>query len=103
MLNATGRLRAKSLSQFAGVSALALLSAGVAFGDELAPEPEVTDVVVTATRRATNVQKIPYNISAIGAAEAERNGIVEIADLARVTPGLSFRDVGARDNGSVIL
>ncbi|MFT3996114.1 MAG: TonB-dependent receptor [Asticcacaulis sp.] len=99
------RTGAKGLYRFAGVSLLALMSAGSALADD-APAPaadEVTDVVVTATRRATNVQKIPYNISAIGAAEAERTGLTEISDLARVTPGLSFRDAGARDNGSVIL
>lgn len=104
MSHTSRRSTGKTVYRLVSVSAIALLSAGAALADEgPAAEPDVTDVVVTATRRATNVQKIPYNISAVGAAEAERNGIVEIADLARITPGLSFRDVGARDNGSVIL
>ncbi|MDC7676708.1 TonB-dependent receptor [Asticcacaulis machinosus] len=67
------------------------------------PATDVTEVIVTATRRATSVQKVPYNISVIGASDLSTKGITEIAELGRAMPGLSVRDVGSRDDASIIL
>ncbi|GGZ25007.1 TonB-dependent receptor [Asticcacaulis endophyticus] len=67
------------------------------------PAADVTEVIVTATRRATSVQKVPYNISVIGASDLSTKGITELSELSRAIPGLSVRDVGSRDNASIIL
>ena len=64
------------------------------------PEAPTGEIQVTASRRATSVLDVPYNISAFGGAELERSGIDSIADLARFAPGVSFIDRGERAGGT---
>ncbi len=64
------------------------------------------EVIVTATRRATTLQKVPYNISALTGDDLDRQGISDAAGLFRVVPGATFIDHGARSsigNTSVVL
>lgn len=46
------------------------------------------DIVVTATRRATDVTSIPYNITAIGAEQVQKTGATSVEDLSRQIPNL---------------
>lgn len=48
------------------------------------------DIIVTANRRATNIQKTPLSITAISGEALETKGILDTAALAQVTPGLTF-------------
>ena len=49
------------------------------------------EIVVTAQRRAENLQKVPLTVTAMSSDQLEKNGIVESNELAQVTPGLQIR------------
>ena len=68
-------------------------------------EATLEEVVVTATRRATSVQDIPYNISAIDGDALRRTGATGLTDALRMIPGLASADVGQRQaiNSTIIL
>jgi iron complex outermembrane receptor protein len=56
----------------------------------------VADIVVTATRRATNLQETPLAISAIDADALIEQGLTNVAEMSRVVPNVSFeRSQGA--------
>lgn len=61
--------------------------------------PAVEEVVVTATRRASSVLDVPYNIQAFSAEDLAQAGVTSIEDLTRVAPGLSVFDEGPRVSG----
>ena len=66
--------------------------------------PAVDDyvIIVTATRRAQDVQDIPLAVTAVGPAQLERQGINEIRDVTAVAP--SFSSTTAQTAaGSVVL
>src|ERR1700712_731430 len=46
------------------------------------------EIVVTATRRATNVQDVPISITAVGGTELAAKGISSGADLNKIVPNL---------------
>lgn len=62
---------------------------------------ELTEIVVTARRRAENILDVPYNISAVSGATIEQNHVLDAAELMRSIPGVSVVDRGDR-NSSVI-
>ena len=68
-----------------------------ALAADAAPNPtapsaktEVPEVVVTATRQAQSLSKVPESVSAFTAAKMEVEGIKSFADLAKFTPGVTF-------------
>ena len=61
---------------------------------------ELEEIVVTATRRATSVLEVPYNISAYSGSSLEDREIVALGEFVRYVPGLSFNDVGLREAGN---
>ncbi|HET6523123.1 TonB-dependent receptor [Sphingopyxis sp.] len=69
--------------------------------DQAAPDQgngaNSSDIVVTASRRATNVTDIPYNISAIGGEALERTQTTDLTKLSRQVPGFSVQDRGSRN------
>lgn len=72
-----------------------------------AEAPAATDglqeIVVTATRRAESVQDVPYNIQAISSGTLEKIGALDQRDFARLVPGLSMVDTGARNGVDFVL
>lgn len=52
--------------------------------------PQPGEIVVTATRRAEALSKVPLSITALNTAALEKRGVKDIADIARLTPGLQF-------------
>ncbi len=83
-----------------------VIAAGMSFsasanaGAEAAPAPGgapaaaadvegIADIVVTAQKRAENLQEVPLAVSAIGSAELERRRVTSVLDLPRVAPGIS--------------
>ena len=48
------------------------------------------EIVVTATRRETNLEKTPISISALSGAEIEEFHLVDLTDITRLTPSLNY-------------
>jgi outer membrane receptor protein involved in Fe transport len=60
---------------------------------------EDEDVVVTARRKEEALQDVPLAVTAIGETEIRNSGIDNVADLALLTPGFSFRQAFGRSGG----
>ncbi|HKY81171.1 MAG TPA: TonB-dependent receptor plug domain-containing protein [Sphingobium sp.] len=54
----------------------------------------IQDIVVTAQRRAENVQASSLSIQVVGGADLQRRGVSEARDLAAVTPSISISQSG---------
>lgn len=68
--------------------------------------PDAADsstIVVTATRRATSLQDVPINITAVGADQLERQRIDDVRDIADFTPGVTIADTGPGSTGTIVL
>jgi outer membrane receptor protein involved in Fe transport/outer membrane protein OmpA-like peptidoglycan-associated protein len=59
------------------------------------------EVVVTSTRRAEDIQRVPITVTAYSEAQMDDQGIKQIDDLARLTPDLQFTHT-AGSNGANI-
>ena len=59
------------------------------------------EIVVTATRRETSVQDIPYNISALSGDAMTQQNMVDQYDVLRSMHGVSVVDRGYRNAGTV--
>jgi iron complex outermembrane receptor protein len=53
----------------------------------------IQDIVVTATRQATNLQDTPIAITAVTSQELDDRGVKSVADLTSVVPNAQFRRV----------
>lgn len=88
-----------------GASFLALMSPASAFAEitdadqtaEVAPpttgngfDESSTDIVVTATRREASILDVPLSITALSQDELDTKGVRNIADIARMVPGVTF-------------
>ena len=60
--------------------------------DELAQPEGIVDIIVTARKRADNVQDIPLAVTALNSSLIERANITEAGDIQRFVPNLTFRD-----------
>ncbi len=61
----------------------------------------IEEILVTATRRETSVQDIPYNISAMSGESLERQNVVNQYDVLRAMHGITVVDRGYRNGGTV--
>ncbi len=52
------------------------------------------DIIVTATKRATNLQDIPFSINAQTADDIRRSGATNIEDVSRSVAGLTVQNLG---------
>ena len=121
----SGRYRVKSYAS-AFALALALSSAPALAQDADAPaqaakeaqpaaeDGDSTEIVVTAQKRAENVQDVPISIAAFSGETLEENNVVNLEGLTKVTPNLSvakgaqtsyvrlaIRGIGAASNTTV--
>ncbi|MBP6902809.1 MAG: TonB-dependent receptor [Burkholderiaceae bacterium] len=88
-------LAAGLLSQ--AVAALAQTQPAAEAKAETKAEPQT--VVVTAQKRAQNIKEVPLAITVLGADQLEKEGLRDIADLAKATAGLEFGDQKAGGPG----
>jgi len=52
------------------------------------------EIIVTAQKRATSLQDVPFSVAALGAEDIKESGATNIVDLARNVPGLYIADLG---------
>jgi len=65
-----------------------------------AAENDLEQITVTATRRETSIMDVPYNISAYSGVALEKLEIQELGEFVRFVPGLTYTDVGIREQGN---
>jgi len=62
--------------------------------ESAAARPQALDeVVVTARRRAEDISKVPVSVSAFSGKTLERKGVLNLQDVAKLTPGLLISPV----------
>jgi len=79
-----------------GVFALGL---GVAQTNTAFADESIEEVIVTASKRAENIQDVPMSIQAIGAAELDLKNIKGLDDIANLSPAITM-DAGGPGNSS---
>lgn len=89
--------RRNPLIELAIATALGLPASGIAADN---PPGELQEVVVTANRREQNVLDVPYNISTVTDKALKNADATNLSDIARLLPGVSIPDLGARANSS---
>ncbi|MFZ0269854.1 TonB-dependent receptor [Caulobacter sp.] len=93
----------KRLLCCASTPALLLAMSTTAFA-QAAPDAITLDqVVVTAQKRAENVQNVPLAVSVVTARQLESAGVKEFTDVSRVAPSLTIRQADQPINASVAL
>lgn len=102
-------LRSVCAAAFFGVPASAVAQNAAPAPAEVASEKRADgDIVVTALKRSENLQDIPAAISAIGGAELQERGIVNIQSIGHVVPNVDFGEhagttlISIRGVGSVV-
>lgn len=69
----------------------------------LAQEATTEEILITARKRAESIQDVPLSVTAFGAAEIRRRSILELEDVALLTPGLTFEDFGGGGFGVPVI
>lgn len=59
--------------------------------------PQLQQIVVTATRRAEEISKVPLSVTALTQSSMDLRGIKDIQDVARFTPGLYIDNSGTNN------
>ncbi|HZF15837.1 MAG TPA: TonB-dependent receptor [Steroidobacteraceae bacterium] len=63
--------------------------------DEAASEPDtIGEIVVTATKRDSTIQKVPFSIAALTDEKIRESGAMNLVDLAHNVAGLAIADLG---------
>lgn len=93
-----------------GVSFIAMVGAGIALPTmavaqttPAASEADSDAIIVTARKREENLQDVPLAITAVTAERIQAQGLTSIADVANVTPGLSFRTAFGRNGDRPVI
>lgn len=67
-------------------------------GEEAAaPSGALAEVVVTATRRAESLSKVPISVTALTQESLDERGIKDFSEVARFTPGVNFDNSGTNN------
>lgn len=80
---------------------LAGLAASVAGAVQAADAPQIDEVIVTAQKRAENIQDVPQAVQVVTASQLAANGVREFTDLTKVSPSLVVRPAEQPVNSSV--
>jgi iron complex outermembrane receptor protein len=79
-----------------GVAALFIAMPFAISAQEASPtDDEITqEIIVTAQKRATSLQDVPFSVAAVTSEDIEQSGATNIVELARNVPGLYITDLG---------
>src|ERR1700679_1610640 len=75
-------------------AALGLVFASSAFAQQETKSDQLTEIVVTATKRSTTLQETPISITAVTGEDLLKQGIGNFTALAQEAPGVSLRTNG---------
>src|SRR5665213_2178020 len=92
---ALGALPAATLAQNSVAPVSAASAPSAAQAASAAGSSDVIEVVVTAERRGSTVQKTPISMTAVSGADLKEQGITNVADLMRDIPGVSAKAGGS--------
>jgi iron complex outermembrane receptor protein len=86
------RISSANVGIFAGASVISITPSWSAWAQTAttASSPGLEEIVVTATRRETNLEQTPISIAALSATDIEKNRVVNMSDVTRLTPGLVY-------------
>jgi outer membrane receptor protein involved in Fe transport len=76
-----------------GLAALSAVFAGQAEAQQ-APDEQLQEIVVTAQKRASTVDKTPISMTAVSGEDLQDRGITDFSTLAGETPGVSMKTNG---------
>lgn len=60
-------------------------------------------IIVSGTRRMTDIMDTPINIAAIGGAELESERLDDVKDIGAFTPGITITDSGPRGAATIVM
>src|SRR5579863_10219227 len=58
---------------------------------------QLQEIVVTAEKRAEDIQRVPISISVIDNAAFDRLSIQDLSDVANMTPGVDYQVTGPKN------
>ena len=90
LLGISGALAALALAGPLGAETLATTS------DDAAPDGQLQEVVVTATKRSQDAKDVPLSIGVVSGSDLTDLHVTSVEDISRLVPGISF---AAHNNG----
>jgi iron complex outermembrane receptor protein len=75
-------------------AALGLVCASDAFAQQESKSDQLTEIIVTATKRSTSLQETPISITAVTGQDLLDSGVANVSTLAYETPGVSVKNNG---------
>jgi iron complex outermembrane receptor protein len=85
-----------SLALLAGTFAGPLAAADAVASSDAAPDGQLEEVVVTATKRAQDTKDVPVSIGVVSGSDLTALNVDSMEDVSRLVPGISF---AAHNNG----
>jgi iron complex outermembrane receptor protein len=68
-----------------------------------AQEASTEEILITARKRAESIQDVPLSVTAFDSEQIRRRSILELEDVALLTPGLTFEDFGGGGFGVPVI
>lgn len=96
-----GRAFGRRLAALSLVAAVCLPSVAAAEAAAAQGLTMMEEVIVTARKRAENVQDVPAAVSAFSAADLQERGVENITEIARQTPNVTINETGGLVAGAV--
>jgi outer membrane receptor protein involved in Fe transport len=98
-----GRKDSRLMRLMSSISILSLPVLALTAPPAMAQSGDEEVIIVTGTRRAADVQDIPVNISAVGAAQIEDQGLNELSELTAYVPGIHIVNQGGHAASPIIV
>jgi outer membrane receptor protein involved in Fe transport len=100
MIPRVSRVLLGTVSALALFSPLCAVRAQTTTADTPAETGGLSEIVVTATRRQERLQDVPISVAAFSQEKMDEQGLRNIDDLSRLSPGLSFQRNGMSSAGN---
>jgi iron complex outermembrane receptor protein len=65
------------------------IAAGSGWAQQAANQPALAEIIVTAQKRAQNIQDVPISVIAMSAEQLKEGGVTDIKNLQALIPGLT--------------